>query len=353
MNGKKATSAYSIAHFVVDFSCAYFIFSKLHGVEQWTVCLLIYNFFAFAMQMPLGIVADRTERNQLYAAAGCVLVAVSSMLGACPVLLCIAAGLGNGLFDVGAGRDVLLGSASRFSALGIFVSPGAAGLYLGVLAGKERLVSSLIPILLLAASAFTILLLAAKTDGEKPRSRATGAGHGPLACVFMLLCLFIVVCLRSYVGMTLSYPWKGEGQWSLWLLAALVLGKALGGVLADFFGAMRVSLLTLLASAMLFVFYMKPVCGVLAVFFFNMSMPITLGAAARLLPKAMGFSFGLLTFGLFLGALPVLVQLPLVLELPWGYTAAALASALLLCLGLGGVSGERRALSVSAREEGA
>ena len=38
-----------------------------------------------------------------------------------------------------------------------------------------------------------------------------------------------------------------------------------------------------------------PVCGTLAVFLFNMTMPITLWAAARLLPGAKGFAFGLLT----------------------------------------------------------
>ena len=91
------------------------------------------------MQMPLGIVADRTERNQLYAAAGCVLVAVSSMLGASPVLLCIAAGLGNGLFHVGAGRDVLLGSASRFSALGILFRRAQPGFTLGCWQEKSGL----------------------------------------------------------------------------------------------------------------------------------------------------------------------------------------------------------------------
>ena len=39
-------------------------------------------------------------------------------------------------------------------------------------------------------------------------------------------------------------------------------------------------------------------------FLFNMTMPLTLWACARLLPETRGFAFGILTFGLFLGFLP-------------------------------------------------
>ena len=49
---------------------------------------------------------------------------------------------------------------------------------------------------------------------------------------------------------------------------------------------------------------MMIVCGALALFCFNMSMPITLFALAQAMPGCKGFSFGLLTFALFLGFLP-------------------------------------------------
>ena len=76
--------------------------------------------------------------------------------------------------------------------------------------------------------------------------------------------------------------------------------------------------------------------GTAAVFLFNMTMPITLWAAARLIPGAKGFAFGLLTFALFLGFLPTWLGWPSVLIQPWAMALTALVSAILLLLGLKG-----------------
>jgi FSR family fosmidomycin resistance protein-like MFS transporter len=65
-------------------------------------------------------------------------------------------------------------------------------------------------------------------------------------------------------------------------------------------------------------------------------MPITLWAAARLMPGGKGFAFGLLTFGLFLGFLPTWLGWPSTLTQPWAMALAALLSAVLLLAGLKG-----------------
>ena len=62
---------YSIGHFWVDFSCALLMFSQLSGRREWALCVLFYNFCAFALQMPIGLVADRLNRNGGAAALGC------------------------------------------------------------------------------------------------------------------------------------------------------------------------------------------------------------------------------------------------------------------------------------------
>ena len=109
------------------------------------------------------------------------------------------------------------------------------------------------------------------------------------AFLLAVISLFIVVCLRSYVGMLLDFPWKAEKSWGLILICAIVLGKACGGILADAIGSFKASFLSLGISAILFVFSQYPVAGILAVFLFNMTMPITLWAVARILPGAKGF----------------------------------------------------------------
>ena len=65
-----------------------------------------------------------------------------------------------------------------------------------------------------------------------------------------------------------------------------------------------------------------------------MTMPITLWAAARLLPGCKGLAFGTLTFALFLGFLPMCLGWPVLFASGSGYALGALASLGILVLGL-------------------
>ena len=149
--------------------------------------------------------------------------------------------------------------------------------------------------------------------------------------MLVLICCFLVVALRSYLGMVLSFPWK-TGGWALALTCALVLGKAAGGFLGERLGMVRASVLSLGLAAVLFCLSGFPLAGTAAVFLFNMTMPITLWAAARLLPP--GLAFGTLTFALFLGFLPVWLGWPVLFTGGTGYAAGALCSLALLAAGL-------------------
>ncbi len=321
---------YSLAHFAVDFSCAFLLFRLASGSPDWALGLLLYNFCAFAMQMPLGAVADRLNRNGLVAAAGCVLTALSPLLPAA-LPLAVAAGIGNALFHLGGGLDTLNDSTKRAAALGIFVSPGALGLALGTLCGKTGILPLWLPSLTLLALAAAILLLCRRTCGSL-RSENALPDLGCAGRPAVLVPLFLVVVLRSYMGMQQSFPWKAD--WALPLTLMLVLGKAVGGFLSDRLGPRRASAASLTAAAVLYMFCTLPLPGLLAVLLFNMTMPITLWAAARLLPGAKGFTFGLLTFALFLGFLPSYLGWPSLLTTPAAYAAVTVISLGLLGLGL-------------------
>ena len=103
------------------------------------------------MQMPIGLLADKINRNAIFAAAGCAFVALSFSISNFFVPCAVIAGLGNGLFHVGGGIDVLNVSKEKSSALGIFVSPGAFGLYSGTLFGKKSELSSILIVVILLA----------------------------------------------------------------------------------------------------------------------------------------------------------------------------------------------------------
>lgn len=328
---KRSLAIYSAAHFWVDLSCAFLLFRTLSGSPQWMLCLLLYNFCAFALQMPLGLLADRWNRNGLTAAAGCVLTALAC-LSPVPLLTAVTAGVGNALFHLGGGIDVLNASRERAAALGVFISPGAVGLYIGTIwgqsAGPWLGLAPLGPLLMAAL----IFWHCPKTDrtlrsGNATPDLAAPQGYG------VLLPLFLVVVLRSYMGMNQAFPWKAD--WAPALAAALVLGKAAGGFAMDALGPRKASAASLGLAAALYPASALPLPGVLAVFLFNMTMPVTLWAAARALPGQKGFAFGLLTFALFVGFLPSFLGWPGLPGGGAGYAAVSVASLALLWLPLG------------------
>jgi FSR family fosmidomycin resistance protein-like MFS transporter len=327
---------YALSHFLVDFACAFLMFRTVYAADRWYLCLLLYNFCAFALQMPLGLLADRLNRNALVAASGCAMAALAYGFGSNPVLAAVAAGIGNGLFHIGSGIDVLNISTAKIGALGIFVSPGAFGIYLGTKLGKQGGMYAVPVILVLLAAAVFILSFQLVTrrslvSDNAPVSFETA---GPQKAVIAAVCLFLVVCLRSCVGMNINFPWKGIGYWGLVLICAVVLGKAAGGLLADRFGAIRTPAISLVLAAALFLLSAIPLAGVGAVLLFNMTMPVTLWAIARILPGSKGFSFGLLTFGLFLGFVPAYLGFEPVLASNMGLALTAILSIVLLYFGL-------------------
>ncbi len=126
------TLLYSLAHFAVDLGCAFAMFAVCRGDA---LCFLLYNFCAFAMQMPLGVLADAVGHNRRFALLGAGLVGVVCCLPSFRVAGAVVLGLGNGLFHIGGGLDVLNLSGKKAAPLGVFVSPGAFGVYLGTVWG--------------------------------------------------------------------------------------------------------------------------------------------------------------------------------------------------------------------------
>ncbi len=318
----KKLSLLSFAHCCVDMCCAALFFGYLCQGADWWLSMVLYNACAFALQLPLGLLADRLNRNLLFAAAGCGLVAASFFFADAPLLAAVVSGVGNGMFHVGGGLEVLNGSP-KAAPLGVFVSPGAVGLYLGtVFASLLTQYGWTMPLLMVLVG----LGLLTTGKGAMPSQNVPLSLELPKGDGLPLLCLFLVVCLRSLMS---------SGAFSTGLsdlprlvpVLCLALGKAAGGFAGDRIGLQKTAILSLGATAVLLL-VPRGYLTLAALFLFNMTMPLTLYEAARLLPGAKGAAFGLLTCALFVGMLPRFAGVPL--ELP-SLVWAALA---LLSLGL-------------------
>lgn len=358
---------YATVHFLVDFACVFYLYRYLADVKTVIAAFLVYNFCAFAMQMPIGLFADWKNRNVVIAASGCFLIAISylgsiiyknfgEIHNVTALVFVILVGLGNGCFHVGAGIEVLNESESKSNLLGIFVSPGALGLYVGAMFSNKAIISSTVVLIVLIVAGFFMLFDEAldtsvtknaiyrevetrKLENRKLENRTLlfQPQNVPLSFRYseyrkrlvILIGLIFVVILRSYLGMIMSFPWK-DATWGALIVGSVVLGKMVGGFLADWLGTFKASAISLAVAATFFLLSDKPIFGVLAVLFFNMTMPITLWQAAKVLRKSKGFAFGLLTFGLFLGYLPKELTFPYPITTYTGYAVLAMISMILL-----------------------
>lgn len=327
------TTLLAPVHAIVDFACAALFFAVLGERDIW-YGMVLYNACAFLCQLPMGILADRLNRNLPFAAIGCVLVAAGFALKAVPLLAVIVAGLGNGAFHVGGGIEVLNGSETKAGALGIFVSPGAIGLYFGRVFSDflGHFPATVCTVLLLSATA---LLWFGRSSIKNGSGNAELSFELPRGGALRLALLFSVVVLRSFMGTTGAFSTGGYLDGLNPVLAGLIpvlclaLGKAAGGLLADRFRPVPTSVVSLGLCALLLFFPLHPVFALIALFLFNMTMPLTLFASAKLWKDAKGGAFGLLTFALFIGIVPFMLGLAPA-GAPWLYGALALASLALL-----------------------
>lgn len=304
------TAIYSVLHMFVDGVCAFAMFGTFLKQEQGYFYVLVYNFCAFALQMPFGAALDlmyAKSGKQFSFAASCVGV-VLTLVGAVthPVLL----GVGNALFHIGGGVGIIREDERknwRGRGLGVFVAPGALGLYLGMQLAKSGAGTQW----LYGAGAFMIVacvgtknLIVSEYSKAADNSEGRGIQTETAGVISLAFCLFLAVVLRSYIGMAVTFPWKTTTFAAVLSTLAIVFGKAAGGFFAAQFGCLKTAAICLPAAAALYLLSGWMPAGAAALFLFNMTMPITLYLLIRKLPQYPGLSFGLLTFGLFLGFLP-------------------------------------------------
>ena len=341
------TALYSVWHLLVDGMCAVAMFGKFIPNEDGYFSILIYNFCAFALQMPFGVLLDALNARDgkqkfdfgfLTAAIGVICTVAGAFTN--PVIL----GIGNALFHIGGGVGTIHDNFERekrkinnrvIVRLGIFVAPGVIGLYLGTLLANEGMTDNKMLWTSIGMLLCVILSWFALTHGRKTCTdekdvaveSATGEEYvlsEPITYEkdavadstvsldtditrdrygIAVICLTVVI-LRSYIGMSVGFSWKIGIAAGLLAVLALACGKTAGGFLAARYGLYRTAIVSLALAAVCYLFSFVMPVGLAALFLFNMTMPITLYWVICAFPRMPGFAFGILTFALFLGFLP-------------------------------------------------
>lgn len=295
------------AHLVVDAACAYLLLGVLNLSGNVLLALLLYNSMAFVLQAPLGWLIDKRLDPRLAAMLGLVGVASSFLFTDSLYVALILFSVGNALYHVGAGSLVLSLNEKKATFAGIFVAPGAIGLSIGSFLSVSGMYVApyLFPVVLLVLCGLVYVVKTPVFTRKEHPSTYEKVNYALLLILFILLSISI----RSMIGLSMDYPWKQNQLLSYLLLAAVVGGKVVGGVLADTFGLIKVGVGSLLLSAALLSFYgTVPSLAIPGAFFFNFSMPITLIAILTILPENKGLSFGLTTVAIFIGSLPIFLD---------------------------------------------
>ena len=343
------TFAFALCHFVVDFACVSTMLCAVSRVlgesgqgslELVALSILLYDVVAFAFQLPVGIALDKLDKNSLAAMLSYALVGGGVLLSLVPVaffewLAVLLLAVGNALFHCAGGLCVLNISQKHAGPSGIFIATGAVGVFLGTFSaqyGRLQVAFSLLVLLFLCASITRVV--------QKVNKKYWNIHNAPFAIpefssrtLLAIFLLCFVVALRSYTGMIMAFPWKSEILLLGLSIFGVFAGKALGGMVADRIGFRTTAIFSLIAAATLFVpSWEMPLMGLLAVFFFNFTMAITLASLSNILHEAKGTAFGLASFSLAIGALPALLGLRL--EHPLVLSAMSLISALALGVSL-------------------
>ena len=298
---------YGTAHAIVDLICAGVVFTIIRNqiVDplKFFDLIILYNILAFGLQIIFGFITDYIESPRLVTVFGCFLTGIfATTFLHFPIASVVFIGIGNALFHIGGGSVSLNLTPKKVTAPGIFVAPGALGLFIGIMLGRSgQFVAWPFILVLFILCVLVFVIKKPEMDYNQKEIKKTELNYFWL----ILLLVFLSIAIRSFVGMALVFPWKANIDLAIILTLAIVLGKGLGGVLADRFGWVKIAVGALILSIPFLVFGAHiPLLAIIGMFLFNITMPITLVAISNILPGRPGFAFGITCLALILGALP-------------------------------------------------
>ena len=302
----------TMLHFLVDglcLCCAYLLttpFTLPHLADVF----ITYNTIAFLTQPLTGYMADKFNNRHwmLIAATTCLSIAVLLTPLFIPVTnevsafaIAVLLGIGNSLFHVWGGKQVVIQVGNDIRALGMFVSTGVFGLSVAIVFWSWVLLYVFIIAICVLTTAYILI------DTRQSYTTTTVSQHirqhVKVSPFLVVVAVIAFVMLRSYIGTGLTSTATGP----LVILATgltAMLGKMAGGWIALRCGLM-LTLAVMATTALVCILSGNTALVVILVglFTINCTMPITLFLANDTLRGREGFAFGLLAAALMPGYL--------------------------------------------------
>ena len=307
---KLLVATYTVVHGTAEFLCAFTLFA---WVRAWASAdtIVVYSVVAFGFPLVvavLGLGILRKVPEGRIGLIGTVLMAAGILTchwgWVCVVLL----GLGSALFHIAAGTSTLKQPRPGTS-VGVFESLGAVGLALGTVLGTAQ---NVVPVpwvylgsVVILIGGFAVLAwgtpvpAAVLVPGSTRRDSAqrnwtlSGTGWIPVA---VLLGLAAISVIRALSGFTAPQPWKSGNGVVLVAAVFVLLGRAVGGIIADRYGFVVPAVAGFIGAAILLAAWPGSVAaGLPGVFFLALPMAPVILALLRSTGRP-AVSFGLAQF---------------------------------------------------------
>lgn len=296
-------SIYALSHLFVDAICIGVIFSlnafNNLSTSEYLDLIVIYNVIAFGSQPIIGYICDVLKKAREFSIVGMLLTIIGAVFLKTPLICVIILGIGNGFFHVGGGIVSLCISENKATLPGLFVAPGAIGVFIGGYIRSQKagliIVAIMLMVMIFIVSRKNVDFISMSNNDEPKVDLKWGLA---------IIALLLVICVRSLIGGGIVFKWNVTTTSKCMVLGAVVLGKSLGGILGDRYGFKIIGIGGLVLSAPLLSLGMKTwYLSLLGLMVFNFTMPITVTLLGFAFKKYKGFAFGLTTLALVVGYL--------------------------------------------------
>ena len=309
----------TVLHFLVDglCLCCIYLLTAPFELNNLLWLFITYNILAFLTQPLTGWMADRISRKHWMLLFSVAFLSLAVLLtpffvtsGGKMELFVVAMllGIGNSLFHVWGGKQVVMKVGNDIRCLGVFVSTGVFGLSVAMVFCSW----TLLYVFLLAICILATIYIMTDSQVNNPSRHETNIA--PLGLqerssfnaqhLIALTALAAFVMFRSYIGTEFAFGTEKSDFVLLAIGSTSMLGKMAGGWISRWFGILRALIVMLVIVLVCMLTGSKSLMVLLlGLFMINCTMPITLYLANYVLPEREGLAFGILAAALMPGYL--------------------------------------------------
>lgn len=310
---------YCFVHFACEVLCFYIISDIFpdYASLRWS-SMLLYDVIAFATQPIIGTYFEGHPDLSpgLYGIFLLIFGALGSLIFAdihwISVVGIIVFALGNAVIHIAGAMSTARVSEGRLSESAVFVGGGSYGVITGKLLAADSVhpFFAFVPVLI----AVPFMLAADRRIRCRYNDKAFNFKKYPLEHSIaaskptgrIVLILGLIVMARGYIGYGLPTAWIKLSIHTILLYVFMGLGKILGGLLSDLFGATRIGVISCFLALPLILIGNNIIwLSLLGIMLFSMTMAVTLGGLFSVMRYNPGTAFGVTTIGLLLGSLPL------------------------------------------------